>query len=249
MTEQLQRGDIAVADSATTVGSHSNTGYPYNLTEEQITRIIFFFGARKANAKALKSGHSEVRDFTTMEKNFLKQVFSWFGFVVETPLDRTAAYRAVCARFRTILLFLKARPTYITPEIKKSLTEYGYGSILKNIVTVVDNQGRLRLRTATTDEKKKMIPFGQLEMILWEFQNVALDKLRMIVDSITPKDVARANLGMKSKALRDIYSVVHMARIGNRNPNMTLVNVNIGSAEPKEKITAYSNYVQKNRET
>jgi hypothetical protein len=55
-------------------------------------------------------------------------------------------------------------------------------------------------------------------------------------------------LGTKSKALRDIYAMIHMARQANKNPNLTLINLNVNTAAPKEKLITYSEYLTKNRQ-
>lgn len=229
-------------------GSSEDTGYPFNLTEDQVAKMIYFFAARRNANKAMGGASVSTRDFTADEKKMVEKLFSWFGFVAEQPEERRTAYRAVTNRFKTICDFLKSHPAFITGEIKKALEEGGYKRILSNIVMVVDKDGHVKPRVISSQEKTSRPPIGQLDALMWEFQNVALDKLRMIIDSIDYKDVKKSNLGMKSKALRDIYSVIHMVRLGNKNPNMTLVSINVNGSEPKEKLAAYSTYVAKNRE-
>lgn len=245
-TLEVQKGDI-IGDRFTRGGGGSDTGYPFNLKEEEVVKLIYFFGSRKASHKALASS-SKTHEFTTAEKKMLEKIFTWFGFVAMTPAERKAAYRAVISRFKSLCGFLRSHPAFITVSIKTALEEHGYLGILRNIVMVVSADGKIQPRVVDDGQKKSTPPIGQLDSLMWEFQNVALDKLRMIVDSIEYKDVKKANLGMKSKALRDIYSVIHMVRLGNKNPNMTLVSVNVNTAEGKEKLAAYSTYVTKNRE-
>ena len=245
----LKKEDLVIENPINEAASSGeDTGYPFNLTEDQVTKLIFFFAARRNASKAMSGAAAPTRDFTADESRMVKRIFGWFGFVAEQPIERMAAYKAVTNRFKTICDFLRNHPAYITVEIKKALEEGGYKRILSNIVMVVDKDGHVKPRVVTTSEKTVRPPIGQLDALMWEFQNVALDKLRMIIDSIDYKDVKKSNLGMKSKALRDIYSVIHMVRLGNKNPNMTLVNINVNGSEPKDKLAAYSTYVSKNRE-
>jgi hypothetical protein len=241
----LKKEDLVV-ENPVPEGSHLDTGYPFKLTDLQVLKLIYFFSARRAASKALGNA-SAVRDFTTDENSLLKTFFQWFGFSASNDIEKRAAYRAVTFKFRAVYNFLKSHPAYITPGIKQALEEGGYQAALKNIVMVVGEDGKIQPRVVSHGTEKRLPPIGQLDSLMWEFQNVALDKLRMIVDNITLKDVKKSNLGMKSKALRDMYAVIHMVRLGNKNPNLTLVNVNV-NAEPKDKLAAYGAYLQKNRE-
>lgn len=245
----LEATDTVILDDVVKrVPTHLETGYPDNLTEEQVVAIIMFFGGKRALDKSFSVPGARARQYTREETIAINRIFSWFSIVAETPVQRKAGLRMVAGKFKVLLTFLKSSPAYITPEIHKALSEYGYNSVLKAIVTVVDKEGRVRHRVTTPKQKKNIIPLGQMDAMLWNFQNVALSKLQMIVDHITMDDVKKSNLGMKSKALRDIFSVIHMARLGNKNPNMTLFQVNVNTADSKEKLSSYSAYVTKNRE-
>jgi len=253
MPDSIQPSDMPFDEQPVLVKTFkTNTGYPSNLTENQIVRLIYFFGARKLSVKSFRQeGKTDGKStrpaqFGPMEKEFLKEAFIWFGFVSKTPDQFAAAYRAIILRFKAILAFLKQRPGYITPEIHQAL-QMGYKSVLRNIVTVMDENRNVALRLASNDSKHP-VPIGKIESELWEFQNVLTDKLKMIIESITPADVRRANLGMKSKALRDLYSVMFMTRKDSRNPNQVLVNVNIQGSDAKTKLQVLSAYIAKNRE-
>lgn len=232
----------------------TDTGYPSNLTENQIVRLIYFFGARKLSTKSFRQeGKTDGKStrpaqFGPLEKEFLKEAFNWFGFVSKTPDQFAAGYRAIILRFRAILAFLKQRPGYITPEIHQALQAGGYKSVLRNIITVMDENRNVALRLANSDSSHPA-PIGRLESELWEFQNTLTDKLKMIIESITPADLRRANLGMKSKALRDLYSVMFMAKKDSKNPNQVLVNVNIQGSDTKTKLQIVSAYAARNRES
>ena len=249
MAEELQTTD-KVVENPLTVRSHKNvTGYPFDLTPEEVMRLIYFFGSRKASAKAMNGPGGKLENFTANELSFLKECFGWFGFVAKTSDERRAAYRAVIIRFRTVLAFLRDHPAFLTKEIRDACEEHGYKRVLKNIVMVVDEHGQVKPRVVTDSEKKHIIPIGKMDTMLWDFQNVALDKLKMIVDSITFADVKKSNLGAKSKAMRDIYSVIHMARQANKNPNMTLVNINVNADDTKQKMKSYTDYIARNRDS
>lgn len=249
LTEELKTDDRVVGEHQAIKSKRGSveTGYPYDLTEDEVASLYYFFGARKANSKALGGASAATRDFTTDETRMLNKIMVWFGFVATNPRERKAAYRAVTIRFKAVSDFLRTHPAFITVPIRKALEECGYQRLLSNIVMVVSADGKIQPRVVGSDQKKAITPIGQLDQLMWEFQNVALDKLRLIIDSIEPKDIKKSNLGMKSKALRDIYSVIHMVRLGNKNPNLTLVNVNVNS-ENKDKLSAYGAYISKNRE-
>lgn len=252
MAKQLAETDRLIDGKIAMVKSFKNeTGYPDNLTQDQVVRLIYFFGSRKSSSKAIKSGGSKIADFTSTELMFLKECFKWFGYAVKEAGDNAQtkiAYRGIIIKFKKLLAFLRARPGFITKPIHDALQSGGYDSVMKNIVMVVDEHRNVVPRVITDTEKKNVVPIGKMDTMLWEFQNIAMDKLMMIVEAITPNDIKKANLGGKSKALRDIYSVVHMARQANKNPNMTLISLNVGQSDAKEKMSTFSAYVQKNRE-
>lgn len=254
LTEKLKKSDIVVGDDvkvAFVKTLKNQTGYPFNLTQNQVARMIYFFGSRRAAAKSTGGAQTTTREFTSLEKIFIHQAFEWFGFVVKTPEERKAAYKALTLRFRALMVFLKAHPAFITKDIKEALEMGGYKGVLKNIVMVVNENRQLvpRLIGSEKEERKDARPIAKLDTLLWDFQNIALDKLMMIVESIEPKDVKKANLGTKAKALRDIYAVVHMLKQGTKNPNMTFINFNVASSTATEKMSALTAYVAKNRET
>lgn len=253
-TKELEHNDIVIGDDikvAFVKTLKSDTGYPFNLTENQVTRLIYFFGSRRISSKFSRGDMTATRDFTSMEKRFIEDAFNWFGYVVTNPDERKTAYKAVTLRFRNIMVFLKKRPAFITKGIKEALETGGYKGVLKNIVMVVDEHRRLvpRIIGNEKEEKNDVRPVARLDTMLWDFQNIALDKLMLIIESIEPTDIKKANLGTKAKALRDIYAVVHMLKQGTKNPNMTFINFNVGNSTPTQKLSALTSYVAKNRET
>ena len=100
-TEELKLEDQVVGRTRE-VRDHVESGYPYNLKEEEVEKLIYFFGARRMGSKVFGGGSSKTRDFTTDEKRMLDKIFVWFGFSATNPTERIAAYRAVCSRFKTI---------------------------------------------------------------------------------------------------------------------------------------------------
>ncbi len=229
------------------------TGYPFNLTENQVTRLIYFFASRRCSTRISKTGKKQVRatkvtEFTSMEKIFIDECFTWFNIVYKDKEQMAAAYRAVVAKYKKIIDFLRVRPAFITKGIHKALETGGYKAVLKNVIMVVDENRNVVPRLIGSEEKENTIPLGKMESMLWQFQNVLTDKMMLILEAITPMDIKRANLGGKSKALRDLYSVMHMLKQGTKNPNMTLIGLNVNVAGPKEKLQAMTSYVIKNRE-
>lgn len=254
--EGIKPSDIYVGDAkvAFVKTLKNQTGYPDNLTPEQVVRLIYFFGARKLARKGIKANYSGesiplVNKLSILERKAIEQIFKWYGY--ETPDNRAfaAAYNAVTIKFKELLTFLRVHPAYITTEIYQALQTAGYSNTIKNIVLVIDENRRIVPRIVKEKSKTEAIPLGKIETLLWDIQSMALDKLQMILQNITLKDIQKANLGIKSKALRDIYAMVHMVKQGNRNPNMTLINLNVNTSEPREKLAAYSEYLAKNRET
>jgi len=227
------------------------TGYPYNLEADQIVRFIYFFGARKLARKAVNpKGQSIIFSdkFTASEKQALGFIFKWFGFT--TPDDRAfaAAYKALTIRFKEVITYLKYHPAYITVEIYQAMKTAGYEKFLQSVVLVMDENRKVVPRLVKASSKSLIHPLGKMETMLWEIQSVSMEKIQMILNSISLKDIKKATLGGKAKSLRDIYSMLHMAKQGNKNPNMTLINLNVNTAEPKDKLRSYSNYIDKNRE-
>jgi hypothetical protein len=230
--------------------SVSKTGYPFNLSESQVVRLIYFFGARKLAGRALTGGRPKVTEFNSTDLKALHVLFDWFGYGKPKEMDeRRKSYQMCVINFKNMLVFLKTRPAFVTRYIYNALKICGYENALRNIIVVVDKSGKITTRLVAEQHKKNIVPIAQADKLLWEIQNVSLDKMMMVLQSITYKDVLKANLGMKSKALRDIFSMYHMSKLNNKNPNMTLVNVNVNSADPQEKMNALSAYVIKNRES
>lgn len=227
-----------------------DTGYPYNLTDKQVVRLIYFFGARKLARKALKADtqYIPLDNMTSLEKEALKEIFKWFGFETPTQQAFKTAYNALTIRFKELLSFLRARPAFITPEIYQALQTAGYSSVLKNIVLVIDKNRKIVPRLVAENSKVKVPPLGQMESLLWDIQSMALDKLKVIIENITVKDIKSATLGTKAKALRDIYAMLHMAKQSNKNPNLTLINLNVNATDPSKKLATYSEYITKNRQ-
>jgi hypothetical protein len=251
--EELKPTDIVTENKVAFVKTLKNqTGYPDNLTAEQICRMIYFFGARKLARKAVRVDgrfNTLSSKLLTSEKLAIGEIFKWYGY--KTPDERSfsAAYNAVTIKFKEILAFLKAHPAFITTEIYQALQTAGYTKAIQNVVLVIDENRKVVPRLVNEKSKTEIAPLGKMETLLWEIQSTSLDKLMMILQNITIKDIQRANLGSKAKALRDIYAMVHMAKQTNKNPNLTLINLNVNTAEPKEKLGAYSDYLAKNRET
>lgn len=252
--KEIKPTDIYTENKVAFVKSlKDQTGYPNNLTPEQVVRLIYFFGARKLAKRSIgsnirKSSLSLFSKLSSLEKRAIEEIFKWYGY--ETPDERAfySAYNAITIKFKEILTFLRVHPAYVTTEIYQALQTAGYANVIKNIVLVIDENRKVVPRIIAEKSKKEIAPLGQMETLLWEIQSMSLDKLKMILENITLKDIKKANLGSKAKALRDIYAMLHMAKQGNKNPNMTLINLNVNTAEPKEKLLTYSAYLTRNRE-
>jgi hypothetical protein len=247
----IEKTDIVIEDPVIENNSNNseNTGYIFNLTEEQIVRIIHFFASRRNTAKALKTGSgSRLDNLTAGEMAALKEILSWFGIKPYRNSDLKKAYKTLVARFKMILEWLKVRPAFITTEIHKALEEGGYKRTLKNVVLVVDKDRKVVPKVVTGGGKNVMPPIGKADQMLWEIQNMTLDKIMLILESIKPKDIKNAGLGVKSKALRDMFSMYHMSRLNNKNPNLTLVNFNVYQADKDEKLKVYQAYINRNKE-
>ena len=251
--EKIQPNDIITENKVAFVKTlKQQTGYPYNLEPEQIVRFIYFFGARKLVRKTVGANDRQsvfIDKFTAMERKSLESIFKWFGFT--TPDNRTfaAAYKALTVRFKEIITFLRYHPAYITVEIYQAMKTAGYEKSLQNIVLVMDENRKVVPRLIESKSNKSLIhPLGKMETMLWEIQSVSLEKIQLILNSISLKDIKRATLGGKAKSLRDIYSMLHMVKQGNKNPNMTLINLNVNTAAPRDKLRSYADYINKNKE-
>ena len=251
MNEPLKKTDLVVENPVVS-NSSKDTGYIFNLTEEQIVRIIYFFGARKNSVKALKSGSgSRVENFTDIELKTLKTILSWFNLLPanDDKNELKRAYKSLIVKFKNIMDFLRTRPAFITKEIYDALKSGGYERVLTNVIMVVDENRKLVPRVVDSSYKENIVPIGKAESLVWEIQNIALDKIYTILQYMSIKDIKKANLGIKSKALRDIYSMYHMSKIGNKNPNLTLLNLKINLSSQEEKMKSYQDYLIKNRES
>ena len=249
----LEKTDTPVMFNPT-ASYESSTDYPLGLTADKVVRLIYFFGARKCAAKAQprdrnpRAAQTKQDTFSKTELSVLDDVFSWFSLIQRDETEFRAAYKQVCNNFKATCDFLRRRPAFITTDIQAALKTGGYTAVLRNVIMVVNKVGEYVPRVVSSDDKKNIIPLGKMEMQMWDFQNTLSDKMKLIIDSISLTDIKKANLGIKSKALRDLYSVMHMARLGTKNPNMTLVNVNVNADGVKSKMQAVTNYVIKNRE-
>lgn len=250
--EEIKPTDIYTQNKVAFVKTLKNTtGYPDNLTPEQICRLIYFFGARKLDKKAAgvtALGKNFVDKFSEAEQLALKDYFKWFGYEVPDKRAFKASYNALTIKFKNILEFLRTHPAYITPEIYQAIKTGGYDHVISNVVLVIDENRKVVPRLVDSNFKKDVIPLGQMETMMWQIQSTSLEKMKMILDNITIKDIKKANLGVKSKALRDIYAMIHMIRQANKNPNLTLINLNINASGTKEKLATYSEYLVKNKE-
>ena len=250
--EEIKPTDIYTQNKVAFVKTLKNTtGYPDNLTPEQICRLIYFFGARKLDKKAAgvtALGKNFVDKFSEAEKLALNDYFKWFGYEVPDKRAFRASYNALTIKFKNILEFLRTHPAYITPEIYQAIKTGGYDHVISNVVLVIDENRKVVPRLVDSNFKKDVIPLGQMETMMWQIQSTSLEKMKMILDNITLKDIKKANLGIKSKALRDIYAMIHMIRQANKNPNLTLINLNINATGTKEKLATYSEYLVKNKE-
>lgn len=250
--KKLKETDLIVEDPKIVSGLKSDTGYIFNLTEEQVVKIIYFFGARKCAVKAIGTGSgSRLNTFTDIELKTLKMVLGWLGLLPadESEAELKKAYRALVVKFKNILDFLRARPAFITDEIYKALKQGGYERVLKNVIMVVDENRRVVPKVVDSTVKENIPPIGKADQLIWEIQNISLDKILTILQFITPKDIKKANLGVKSKALRDIFAMYHMSKINNKNPNLTLFNLNVYTSSQEEKLRSYQQYLTKNRES
>lgn len=251
MAKELEEKDIVVGNTLTIKRQkkkEDDEGYPFGLTHDQVVKLIYFYGSRRATKKMRGAATKKVA-FSTGEKRFVDDAFEWFGFAPgENFTERNKAYMAMGFHFKEIQRWLKKHPAFITTDIHEALNECGFGNVLKNIVLVVDENRNIVPRVINPASRKDAIPLAQAETLMWEFQNIAMDKLMMIVRSIDPRDLKKATLGGKAKALRDIGALLHMQRSTNRNPNMALININVGASDSKEKLQSYNAYITKNRE-
>lgn len=251
--EPISKGDVIVGDPDTVrvIKTIKNTtGYPYNLCQDQIVRIIYFFGSRKLSTKALKSSNKS-SNFTSNELSALKIFMEWVGlneFDWKDTKELSKYYQMFIIKFKTILGFIKTHPAYVTKEIYSALKVAGYENVTRSIIFVVNDKRQLVPRLLSNSEQKVAPPLVKMDALQWELQAISLDKMMMIIQSITPDDIRRANLGMKSKAFRDIHAAYHMSKLGNKNPNLALVNINVNTSEPAEKLKTYSQYITRNRE-
>ena len=246
--EPIKPSDLFTDSKVAFVSSlKDETGYPFGLKEDQIIRLIYFYGARRldGNANTLRK---KVENFSRGELMALNTMWGWFGMAPADLLERKGAYRKLNNNFKVILDFLKRRPAFVTNNIFNALKDAGYGTVTSALVYVVDKEGNRKLRLATPQGTKEQVPIGKVDSMLWDIQNTSLDKIKLLIDSISVDDIKKANLGMKSKALRDIFSMYHMSRLSAKNQNLTLINMNINDTEAKEKLQGYSQYIQKNRQ-
>lgn len=247
--KELNKSDIVLDDNIRLADSVKEGAYPDGLEENQVVRLIYFFGSRKLREKAKIASQTPLEEqLSKLERKFLDEAFKWFGFKYSTPLEFKAAYNALTIKFKTLLTFLKKRPAFITRSIYNALKVAGYKNVITNVVFVVDKYGNVVPRLASPSQVKEQIPLGKIETMLWDIQGITLDKMLLILQSISPKDIKKANLGIKSKAVRDLFAMFHMSRLNSKNPNLTLINLSVHTASPDEKIKIYSQYINKNRE-
>ena len=220
--------------------------YPFDLTEIQVVRIIHFFGARKAETAVM----GRDKPFTPFDKLFLKDAFSWFNLTIQAREDERKAYNIVTLNLKKLLDFLKKRPAFVTRDIYLACKASNYQTVTSVIAFVTDEYGNFipKMLGGSHRRSVNVAPLGKMEAVLWNIQNMAVDKMQMILQNITPTDVRKANLGMKSKAFRDIFAAFHMARLQNKSPNQTLVNLQIHTAEPADRLRVFSQTVQHNRD-
>lgn len=218
--------------------------YPFDLTEEQITRIIYFFGARKI--ETVNGG----KEFTDFDRTFFLDAHSWMNLTELAREDEKKAYKMLCLNFKQILEFLKKRPAFVTRDMYLACRAAGYRSVTSVIAFSMDEHGNWVPRMTGGVGKRSIntVPLGKMEAVLWNIQNLAVDKMQMILQEIKVSDVRKANLGMKSKAFRDIFAAFHMARLQNKSPNQTLVNLSVHTAEPADRLRVFSQTVQHNRD-
>lgn len=229
----------------------TSSDYIFGLSEEQVVKIIYFFGARKNAVKAMKTGSgSRLDSFTDIELKTLKMILGWLDMLPanDDKEELKKGYKALVIKFKNILDFLRTRPAFITKDIHDALKSGGYERVLKNVILVVDENRKVVPRVVDSSMKAMIPPIGKADSLLWEIQNIALDKIYTILEFISVKDIKKANLGMKSKALRDIFAMYHMSKIGNKNPNMTLLNLKVQLSSQQEKLKSYQDYLIKNRE-
>src|SRR6185436_10390202 len=238
--------DIIVENSTSLRRSLKNaTSYPFSLTEEQIVRLIYFFGGRRLTVEASKKarrGALATENFTNGELLCMKDFIPWFGLQQN---EFKASYLAITSHFKTIMDFLRSRPAFVTTAIYKALKTCGYESVSNQFVLVIDPEGNVRPRLLDQTTEKKAVPLAKFETMLWDIQSISLDKIQLILQSISPNDIKKATLGNKSKAVRDLYSMLHMARLQQKNPNVALVNINLNSSDAPAKLGAFNQYIQK----
>ena len=239
MTESLIGQDIK--DEYTDTGKSE---YPFDLSENQIVRIIHFFGVRKIETK--DGGPA----FTDFDRIFFRDAYSWLNLQEQNREDEKKAYKLFCLNFKQILEFLKKRPAFVSRDIYMACRDSGYRSVTSVIAFSTDEHGNWvpRMTGGVSKRSVNVVPLGKMEAVLWNIQNLAVDKMQMILQEIKVADVRKANLGMKSKAFRDIFAAFHMARLQNKSPNQTLVNLQIHTAQPADRLRVFSQTVQHNRD-
>ena len=199
---------------------YSGTGYPWELTPEEIVSILKRFPKSYDDSISSKFTFADVFNFGEfgkiqdklhLDKNILR----------DTKNLNTVSNN----KFRYLSQYLLKHPSLITKDMSDVIHE---SEILKGTFIVrqatalpaVSGESQLTISQDNTDT-----PLAKMELMTMEITEKLLDKASLALDYMTPQQIQKASIGTKAKMVENMIKSYTMFKSEGSNPHFTKINI------------------------
>lgn len=217
------------------------------LSDDCITQIVTVSMA--SHARAAESGRNldEKKTLASLMPQELRdELMKRFSIDIATDAARITIGEEIFSRF---MYYLQNHPERLTMEIYDTLIQH---KTFQYIVSMVhkkqDAKGNFYLVPSTAATTHQVAVSSEFVI---NMQNILMAKMKMVIESISKKDLIGANLGSKSKAFRDLLAANHMLHL-DMTPDAAMeatfkeTTMSDDGKTVKEKVTRY---VQRSAQT
>ncbi len=157
---------------------------------------------------------------------------------LEKLVNKGQGNKKAYQKIKYLVQVLNRHPGFYTPKLKETIKDSEFWSkfLATRSFSVVKSNDQEILKIQATPRSLEESPLGRLETIKTEMHEELLDKMQMILRSLTSGKIARAEMGQLTKGLENLMKVYQMfkgeARAGK------LIQINIGSMTLQQKKEA-----------
>ena len=207
---------------------YSGSGYPWELTEEQVTKILENFP--KTFDENITRRFTMYDVFLFRDKEFQKSLFDKMQTRPDDKKNRREFRRSSTAKWKWLVKYLLKHPSLVTKEMNEIIQS---SELLKtyfiirnfDITPVTEDKSVLTITQVNTDS-----PLANLEAKKLEISEKLIDRIDLVIDMMTPAKIQKASIGTQFKGLRDLiqsYTMFKSEGISNNLNQINIKNLNV----------------------